>query len=120
MAAADAPGAGGAEMKLDLFRDEDGAPRARGRGRYARLAAYLESDVQGSRTLLRRIARALDAVEAGREERWEHTGNAHTLTLTRRGARIECEVEEGEPAEVTLADLRTALGWWEELLGASA
>lgn len=103
-------------MKLELYRDETGEPRARGHGRYARLAAFLESDVQGSRTLLRRIAKAVAAVEGGKEERWEETGNAHTLTLTRAGARLESEVDGAEAAEVTLADLRAALGLWAELL----
>jgi uncharacterized protein YacL (UPF0231 family) len=106
-------------MKLELYRDETGEPRARGHGRYARLAAFLESDVQGSRTLLRRIARAVEAVEGGKEERWEETGNAHTLTLTRAGARLQSEVDSAggdEAVEVSLADLRAALGLWAELL----
>ncbi len=105
-------------MKLDFFRDETGEPRARGRGRYARLAAFLQSDVQGSRTLLRRIARAVDGVESGEEERWESTGNAYTLVLTSEGAAFESnqEDDEEEPGKVSLADLRAALGEWAEFL----
>jgi hypothetical protein len=113
-------------MKLELFHDETGEPRARGRGRYARLAEFLQSDVQGSRALLRRIARAVEAVEAGEEERWESTGNAYTLVLTGEGARFESEAgSDGESAgetgkgttgPVSLADLKAALGEWAELL----
>jgi len=103
-------------MKLDFFHDETGEPRARGRGRYDRLASFLESDVQGSRALLRRIARAVESVEAGREERWESTGNAYTLTLTAEGAEIESEVDEEGPTRLSLADLRAALGEWAEFL----
>jgi uncharacterized protein YacL (UPF0231 family) len=107
-------------MKLDFFHDETGEPRARGRGRYSRLASFLESDVQGSRTLLRRIARAVEDVEAGREERWESTGNAYTLTLTAEGAEIAGELDEEaveeESTRLSLADLRAALGEWAEFL----
>jgi uncharacterized protein YacL (UPF0231 family) len=103
-------------MKLEFFHDETGEPRARGRGRYARLAAFLQSDVQGSRSLLRRIARAVEAVEAGEEERWEASGNAFTLILTPDGAAIESSQDAEETARVSLADLRAALGEWAEHL----
>ena len=56
-------------MKLDYYHDETGEPRARGRGRYARLASFLESDVQGSRTLLRRIVKAIEEVVREARER---------------------------------------------------
>lgn len=105
-------------MKLDYYHDETGEPRARGRGRYARLASFLESDVQGSRALLRRIAKAIEEVESGGEERWESTGNAYTLTLTAEGASIEGELadEDEATALVSLSDLRAALGEWAEHL----
>lgn len=103
-------------MKLEYFHDETGEPRARGRGRYARLAAFLQSDVQGSRAVLRKVARAVEVIESGEEERWESTGNAFTLILTAEGALIEGEPQEDEPALVSLADLRAALGEWAEFL----
>jgi len=103
-------------MKLEFFHDETGEPRARGRGRYARLAAFLQSDVQGSRALLRRIVRAVEAVESGEEERWEASGNAFTLILTADGAVIESSQDAEEPALLSLADLRAALGEWAEHL----
>jgi hypothetical protein len=77
------------------------------------LRLFLESDVQGSVASARDLLDALDRVETGALDRWERTGNAHTLTITPQGAVIEPEFEP-EPRELrlSLADLRAALCGW--------
>jgi hypothetical protein len=104
-------------MKLDLYRDEEGLPRAEAEEPDGLLARFLESDVQGSVVTAYDILGMLDRVESGETERWEGTGNAHTLTLTPGGALIQDELaEDTEALHLPLADLREALNAWIGLL----
>jgi hypothetical protein len=104
-------------VKLDLYRDGQGLPRARGEGPDDLLARFLESDVQGSVITAYDILGMLDRVESGETGRWEGTGNAHTLTLTPGGARIQDELEDDtETLHLPLAELRDALNAWVGLL----
>ena len=81
------------------------------------LARFLESDIQGSATSTRRLLDLLDRIEAGEIERWEETGNAHTLELRPDGATIVPEWDEqAAPQRVSLAELRNALNGWLDLL----
>jgi hypothetical protein len=104
-------------VKLDLYRDGQGLPRARCEGEGDLLARFLESDVQGSVITAYDILGMLDRVESGETERWEGTGNAHTLTLTTGGALIQDELEDdAEALNLSLAELREALDAWVALL----
>jgi hypothetical protein len=104
-------------VKLDLYRDEQGLPRARGGGPDDLLARFLESDVQGSVITAYDILGMLDRVESGETELWEGTGNAYTLTLTVHGARIEDELaDDAEALDLPLSELREALDAWIGLL----
>jgi hypothetical protein len=101
-------------VKLDLYRDGKGLPRARGDNLLAR---FLESDVQGSVITAYDILRMLDRVESGEADLWEGTGNAYTLTLTPDGALIQDELaDDSEALHLPLADLREALSAWIALL----
>jgi len=101
-------------MTLDLYRDPQGLPRARGENLLAR---FLESDVQGSVITAYDILGMVDRVESGETERWEGTGNAHTLTLTPDGALIQDELaDDTEALHLPLAELREALNAWIALL----
>jgi hypothetical protein len=111
-------------MKLDLYWDETGDPRARAAGKEATLARFLESDVQGSAATGREILAALRQVEAGELPVWEQTGNAFTLRLSPSGAEIQSALDEsdesgqaGEIAAIPLRDLRRALRAWVGFLG---
>ena len=105
-------------MKLELYRDPDGCPRARGARAGDLLARWLESDVQGSASFARGLLEALDRIESGELDRLEETGNAHTLELGPDGATIVPEWdEEALPQQVSLAELRDALNGWLGLLG---
>jgi hypothetical protein len=103
--------------KLDFYRDEQGYPRTRGAAEDDLLARFLESDIQGSEATASFFLGLLDRVESGELEHWEGTGNAHTLTLTPEGARIEAEWElEPRELELSHSDLREALNGWIALL----
>ncbi|HWM90377.1 MAG TPA: hypothetical protein VN493_06380 [Thermoanaerobaculia bacterium] len=87
-------------------------------GRNDLLTRYLESDIQGSATSAQRLLDLLERIDAGEIERWEETGNAHTLELGPDGATIVSEWdEEAPPQQVSLAELRDALTGWLALLG---
>ncbi|HEY3567655.1 MAG TPA: YacL family protein [Thermoanaerobaculia bacterium] len=104
-------------MQLQFHWDDDGTPRARGKGHGRALAGFLESDLQDSPAAAREVLRALDRVESGHEPSWERTGNAHTLTLAPEGATIQDEqAEDAEPQAVSLEALREALSGWISFL----
>lgn len=118
-------------MDLEFYWDDAGDPRARapraaekvheeGTARQAgaaRLAAFLESDVQGSDVFAREILEGVERVASGDLDGWESTGNAHTLTVNRSGALLEAELEEdAEPCRLSHEELREALAGWLELL----
>ena len=100
-------------MRLEFYRDADGAPGARGQGHGRRLAAFLAGDLQDSPEAAREVLRAIEAVETGRAPSWERTGNAHTLTLSSLGAEIQSEAEaDAAPSHVPLAVLRERVADW--------
>jgi hypothetical protein len=104
---------------MRLYRDSSGDPRAHGEKGKELLARFLESDVQGSATLGRRILTALDKVAAGHLASWESTGNAYTLTLAPGGAEIEPEMDDSdtaEPLHLSLAELRDAVARWMDFI----
>jgi uncharacterized protein YacL (UPF0231 family) len=104
-------------MKLEFHRDSAGDPRAHGKGHDRIVAGFLESDLQDSPEAAREVLRAVDAVESGREPSWERTGNAHTLTLSPKGASIQDEnAEDPKPHPVSLSALREAVSGWVSFL----
>jgi uncharacterized protein YacL (UPF0231 family) len=104
-------------MQLHFHWDDDGSPRARGKGYHRALAGFLESDLQDSPAAAREVLRALDRVESGHAPSWERTGNAYTLTLSPDGATIQDEqAEDAKPHAVPLAALREALAGWASFL----
>ena len=104
-------------MQIQFHWDDDGSPRARGKGHGRALAGFLESDLQGSPAAAREVLRALDRVESGHAPSWERTGNAYTLTLSPAGATIQDEqAADAEPQAVPLAALREALAGWVSFL----
>ena len=104
-------------MQLQFHWDDDGSPRAHGKGHGRALAGFLESDLQDSPAAAREVLRALDRIESGHEPSWERTGNAYTLTLSPEGATIQDESSEDfEPHALPLAALREALSGWVSFL----
>lgn len=104
-------------MQLQFHWDDDGSPRAHGKGQAQALAGFLESDLQDSPAAAREVLRALDRVESGHAPSWERTGNAYTLTLSPKGATIQDEqAEDAEPHSIPLAALREALSGWVSFL----
>jgi len=103
-------------MSYRFYRDDHGDLRAEtGRG-LRLLGRFLEADIQGSRGVCDGVLAAFADIAAGRVTRWQMTGNAHTLTLSKRRARIHAE--SGRSADLVLspAVLRQALLEWQALL----
>jgi len=102
---------------LKFHRDADGDPRAEAEDGRDHLAGWLESDVQGSASLGRKILAAVDKVAVGDLDEWERTGNVYTLTLSPEGADILLELDdEAEPLHLHLAELRDALARWVDFV----
>jgi uncharacterized protein YacL (UPF0231 family) len=101
---------------LRFHRDAAGDPRARGEKEHQLLADWLESDVQDSAALGRKILSAIDKVAAGKLDDWERTGNSFTLTLSPEGADLEPELDEAEPLHLPLRELREAVVRWVDFL----
>jgi len=104
-------------MQLQFHWDDDGSPRASGRGRGRTAAGLLESDLQDSPDAAREVLRALDRVESGREPSWERAGNAYTLTLSPEGATIQDENDEAsKPSHLSLSEIRDVISGWIHFL----
>lgn len=98
---------------LSFYRDANGDPRADGGSANQLLAGFLESEIQGSMKMCSILLDAVDRVTDGSLEEWEESGNAHTISLARQGARIEPLFDDSVPAiELSLDKLRdTVLRW---------
>lgn len=103
-------------MSYRFYRDDQGDLRAEtGRG-LRLLGRFLEADIQGSRGACAEVLAAFDDIAAGRRQRWQQTGNAHTLLLSKRRARIHAEFGRSADLVLSPAVLRQALLEWQALL----
>jgi hypothetical protein len=103
-------------MTQRFYRDANGDPRAR-TGRDRRLLdSFLEADIQGSVEMCDEVLAALDDIASGRSRRRQWTGNAHTLVLGKRRARIHPEFSSSPDLVFAPAELREALLEWKALL----
>ncbi|MBN2399450.1 MAG: YacL family protein [Candidatus Aminicenantes bacterium] len=99
-----------------FYRDANGDPRAK-TGRDQRLLGrFLETDVQGSKGICEELLTALGDIAAGHRKHFKMTGNAHTLILNKRLARIRPEFGSGPDLVLAPAELRQALQEWKTLL----
>jgi uncharacterized protein YacL (UPF0231 family) len=104
-------------MQLEFYWDAAGDARARCKGPGQAVAGFLESDLQDSTSAAHEILRALDEVESGRAPSWERTGNAHTLTLSPKGASVQDENDDNaKPYHLSLPALREILADWVSFL----
>ncbi len=103
-------------MANRFFRDAKGDPRAKTSRDQRLLGHFLETDIQGSIDLCAKVLTALDDIMAGRSKRWQMTGNAHTLAISKRLARIQPGFGSNPDLVLSLAELRHALQEWKALL----
>jgi hypothetical protein len=105
---------------LRIFRDPAGDLRAEDLSRRSRrglLIAFLESEVQGSVAAGREILEQLAQVVAGERPRATWIGNAYSLTMSKKTARIVDEIDpEGPVLRLPLGDLYSALDAWLDVL----
>jgi uncharacterized protein YacL (UPF0231 family) len=103
-------------MNHRFYRDAKGDLRAE-TGRDQRLfGRFLEADIQGSIGVCDEVLAALDDIAAGRSKRRQMTGNAHTLLLSKRRARIRAEFTSDPDLILAPAELRQALLEWKMLI----
>lgn len=103
-------------MSYRFYRDDHGDLRAEtGRG-LRLLGRFLEADIQGGRGVCDEVLAAFADIAAGRRKRWQMTGNVHTLTLSKRRARLHAEFGRASDLVLTPAVLRQALLEWQALL----
>ncbi|HNX98779.1 MAG TPA: YacL family protein [Candidatus Aminicenantes bacterium] len=103
-------------MPHRFYRDAAGACRAQVDLEKELLGRFLEADVQGSQATCDNLLAALDEVAAGRRKRWQQTGNAHTLIVGRRRARIRAEFGSAPDLILPFGELVQALREWRALL----
>jgi uncharacterized protein YacL (UPF0231 family) len=103
-------------MAHRFYRDAKGDPRAEtGRDQHL-LGRFLEADIQGGSGMCDEVLAALGDIAAGRRKRWQMTGNAHTLTISKRLARIHAEFGRTSDLILPPAELCQALLAWKTLL----
>ncbi len=103
-------------MAHRYYRDAKGDPRAQTGRDQCLLGRFLEADIQGSSGLCDTVLAALADIASGSRKRWQMTGNAYTLTISKRRSRIHAEF--GRASDLILApeELRQALLEWQALL----
>lgn len=105
---------------LRIFRDPAGDLRAEDLSRRSRrglLISFLESEVQGSAAVGREILEQLAQVVAGERFRATWVGNSHSLTMSKKTARIVDEMDSDTPTlRLPLGDLYSALDAWLDVL----
>ena len=103
-------------MAYKFYRDAEGDPRAETGRDHRLLGRFLEADIQGSRGICDEVLSTLDDIAAGRRTSWQMTGNAHTLTIGKRRARIHAESGRSRDLILSPAALRQAILEWKALL----
>jgi len=103
-------------MSNRFIFDANGDPKAETAPGERLLGRFLEADIQGSIRRCTAVLAALDDIAAGRRKRWQQTGNAHTLILSKRRARIQAESGSEPDLILSPARLRQALLDWRALL----
>lgn len=99
----------GTVTKLEFIDDAEGDLRARTTPRVTALELFFEQDVQGSSAICRRFLEHAREVGAGQVSSWIGSGNAHTVILTRDGARLEHDYGTAAPYEMPLSAFEAAL-----------
>ena len=79
----------GRQGMLRCYRDDHGFVRADAPAGKELLGSYFVQDVQGNAENCRSLLRWIADIQAGKRDNWEHTGNAHHVTVTQYGATIE-------------------------------
>jgi hypothetical protein len=75
---------------------------------------FLEGDVQSSAYSCEQILEHIEAVREGSVDKWESTGNAHTLILTASCAYIENEFAEDNVTTLDLDELQRIIEKWRD------
>ena len=99
---------------LEFYLDEEG--NACVRGEDERLATFIQTDLQGSETL---VADLITLLEAG-DESSEFNGNAHTLTVAAKTVTIEANFDDEAPdRRLPIEEMIKQLKAWREFLTGS-
>ncbi len=109
-----------AKPSSGAFRDAAGDLRVRRESALAASAAqppgsladFLESDLQEDPKRGADLLKRLDQVTKGELKSFETTGNAFTLSVTAKGAKLASLHEDRPDHEITLEELRHALLGW--------
>ncbi len=102
-------------MKIKLFQDDQGYPRAEVKKSYQLVALFLESEIQSDKNFAQELLQIIDKIKNHEIESWEETGNVNTLTLNLDKALINNEITN-QVNEVTLDDLQQAILEWMSFL----
>lgn len=108
-------------MQTKYYIDRNGRPRVHVPASKEALRGWLEQDIQGNPESIdaecNEIFAIIRDVRSGQISGWEGTGNAHALTITPRGARIETEFAEPPAvADLSLDELEESLSKWRMLI----
>ncbi|WP_322084202.1 YacL family protein [Burkholderia sp. BCC1972] len=106
---------------MKIYVDERGFVHAEMAEGQKIVGDFLSSDIQGSVYAADEYINACLSVENGRVEKWEGTGNAHTVIIEKDGVEIFNEYTEESLRISGIKTFRAYLEEWREyLLGAGA
>lgn len=100
-----------------LFVDAYGCSRAVYQSPHEVLGWYLEQDIQGGGAFCEELYVICDSILSGSRLEWSCVGNAHDITITSAGVRIENLFSDGiTTCDLTIEDFKIALRSWKELV----
>jgi len=84
------------------------------------LADFLMGDVQGSLYGIQELINACTLVERREVPKWEGTGNAHTVIISRDSVEIFNEYTEGSLSISDVKEFKMYLNKWKEFISSAA
>lgn len=105
-------------MNIELYKDKNGYPRVSCPASLEVLGSYLEQDVQRSILSCDEIIQIIELVQQGKQESWEGTGNAHTITIGANTTTIFNEFSDTlDPCLMATNDFKSAIILWRKFIG---
>ena len=102
-------------MSIKFYMDQDGTPRAEGKGKYAVFADFLESDVGASPDICQEIIEMLEDLDEDGSAT-EESFNSHTLIISPKSVTIQPEYDDKPAARFTHEEFLEKIDDWQDFL----
>jgi uncharacterized protein YacL (UPF0231 family) len=104
-------------MSIELYKDKNGFPRVNCSVPLEVLGSYLEQDLQRSISSCDEIIQIIESIQQGKQDSWEGTGNAHTVTIEANSTKIFNEFSDTlDPCSMATDEFKNAIISWRKFI----